>query len=204
MLQVTEKLVLLLLADYHNTHAKRAWPSVPLLAEEALLGERQLQRILRTLEEKKVIQTHQGNGRGNYSIYEFLGLERVTSGPPLLNGKDDISGQKGRHLEAKGRHLEPRNKEELQNLKATTTPVFAFPFQKPTLEEVTAYCKERQNQVDPQLWIDHYSSNGWKVGRNPMKDWRAAVRTWEKNWNGHRDKNAPPPRIKYLTEIPCD
>lgn len=54
-------------------------------------------------------------------------------------------------------------------------------FVKPTLEEVTQYCKERNNQVDPQQWIDHYTANGWKVGKNPMKDWKAAVRTWEKN-----------------------
>lgn len=55
-------------------------------------------------------------------------------------------------------------------------------FKKPTLEEVTAYCKERENKVDPQQFVDHYESNGWRVGgRSPMKDWKASVRTWEKN-----------------------
>ena len=54
-------------------------------------------------------------------------------------------------------------------------------FVTPTLEEVQAYCSERKNSVDPQHFIDYYSSNGWKVGKNPMKDWKAAVRTWEKN-----------------------
>ena len=54
-------------------------------------------------------------------------------------------------------------------------------FAKPTLEEVSAYCIERKNAVDPQSFLDHYESNGWRVGKNPMKDWRAAVRTWEKN-----------------------
>lgn len=52
-------------------------------------------------------------------------------------------------------------------------------FVKPTLEEVAAYCRERGNTIDPQTFIDHYTSNGWKVGSNPMKDWKAAVRTWE-------------------------
>lgn len=51
---------------------------------------------------------------------------------------------------------------------------------RPTLEEVSTYCRERRNNVDPQAFIDHYTSNGWKVGRNPMKDWKAAVRTWER------------------------
>ena len=50
---------------------------------------------------------------------------------------------------------------------------------RPTLEEVEAYCKERNNRVNPQAFIDYYSSNGWKVGKNPMKDWKACVRTWE-------------------------
>lgn len=53
-------------------------------------------------------------------------------------------------------------------------------FAPPTLEEVTAYCLERKNGVDPQRFIDHYTANGWKVGKNTMKDWKAAVRTWEK------------------------
>lgn len=52
---------------------------------------------------------------------------------------------------------------------------------RPTLEEVKAYCRERKNAVDPQKWFDHYTSNGWRVGRNAMKDWKAAVRTWEGN-----------------------
>lgn len=54
-------------------------------------------------------------------------------------------------------------------------------FQKPTLEEVKAYCIERKNEVDPEGWINFYTSNGWKVGKNPMKDWKASVRTWERN-----------------------
>ena len=51
----------------------------------------------------------------------------------------------------------------------------------PTLEEVQAYCQERNNHVDPERWFNYYSANGWKVGRNPMKDWKAAVRTWERD-----------------------
>ena len=53
-------------------------------------------------------------------------------------------------------------------------------FRPPTVEEVEAYCFERNNRVDPERFVDFYSSNGWKVGKNPMKDWKAAVRTWEK------------------------
>ena len=53
-------------------------------------------------------------------------------------------------------------------------------FTPPTLAEIVDYCNERQNGVDPERFFDYYTSNGWKVGKNSMKDWRAAVRTWEK------------------------
>lgn len=49
----------------------------------------------------------------------------------------------------------------------------------PTIEQVREYCLERKNNIDPQRWFDHYTSNGWMVGKNKMRDWRAAVRTWE-------------------------
>lgn len=51
----------------------------------------------------------------------------------------------------------------------------------PSLEEVTAYCSERHNNVDPNRFIDFYESKGWMVGKSKMKDWKACVRTWERN-----------------------
>ena len=61
-------------------------------------------------------------------------------------------------------------------------------FVKPTLDDVKAYCQERNNGVDAEKWYNHYSANGWKVGKNPMKDWKAAVRTWERNDSNGRSK----------------
>jgi len=52
-------------------------------------------------------------------------------------------------------------------------------FTPPSVGEVAVYCEKRQNGIDPQSFIDHYSAVGWKVGRNRMSDWQAAVRTWE-------------------------
>jgi hypothetical protein len=63
----------------------------------------------------------------------------------------------------------------------------------PALNEVEMYCKERGNGIDPQKWYDHYTANGWMVGRNKMKDWRAAVRTWERNGLSTPAKPARPP-----------
>lgn len=52
-------------------------------------------------------------------------------------------------------------------------------FTPPSLSMVIEYCKERDNKIDPEAFIAFYSSNGWKVGKNQMKDWHAAIRTWE-------------------------
>ena len=62
---------------------------------------------------------------------------------------------------------------------------------RPSLEQVKEYCKERKNEVDAQQFLNHYESNGWKIGKVPMVDWKAAVRTWEKN----DKKNKPNSRV---------
>jgi hypothetical protein len=53
-------------------------------------------------------------------------------------------------------------------------------FSPPAVEEIKKYCIERKNNINPETFIDHYTSNGWMVGKNKMKDWKASVRTWEK------------------------
>lgn len=58
-------------------------------------------------------------------------------------------------------------------------------FTPPTIQEVEAYCRERNTNVNPARFFDYYTSNGWRVGKNPMKDWKAAIRTWENNDYDH-------------------
>lgn len=54
-------------------------------------------------------------------------------------------------------------------------------FKKPNLDEVKEYCKERKNNINAEQFIDYYESKGWMIGKNKMKDWKAAIRTWERN-----------------------
>lgn len=63
--------------------------------------------------------------------------------------------------------------------KAATPPTREARFSPPSLSEVQAYISERGSAVDAQQFIDFYASKGWMVGKNRMKDWKAAVRTWE-------------------------
>lgn len=65
-------------------------------------------------------------------------------------------------------------------------------FVPPTVEEVMAYCKERGNGVNPDAYVNHYQSKGWMIGKNKMKDWKAAVRTWEQ-------KNPAPITATYVS-----
>ena len=68
---------------------------------------------------------------------------------------------------------------EIDSSASTTTKRKRF--EKPTLSEIEQYCIERKNNVNAEQFFDYYESNGWKVGKNSMKDWKAAVRTWERN-----------------------
>lgn len=86
-----------------------------------------------------------------------------------------LANQEGSGLQANQKPLntkqEPLNKEIREKAKR---------FVPPQLQNVIDYCNERANNVDANKFIDHYTSNGWLVGKNKMKDWKAAVRTWEK------------------------
>lgn len=83
------------------------------------------------------------------------------------------------------------NKEKPSNEgKKKVAPTKVRRFVKPTVEEVEAYCRERGNYVDAELFCDFYESKGWKVGSQTMKDWKAAVRTWEKG-DGRAARKTP-------------
>ena len=70
-------------------------------------------------------------------------------------------------------------KEIHSSAKSTTTKRKRF--EKPTISDIEQYCIERNNNVNAEQFFDYYESNGWKVGKNSMKDWKAAVRTWERS-----------------------
>ena len=70
-------------------------------------------------------------------------------------------------------------KEIDSSAKSTTTKRKRF--EKPSISDIQQYCIERNNNVNAEQFFDYYESNGWKVGKNSMKDWKAAVRTWERS-----------------------
>lgn len=61
-------------------------------------------------------------------------------------------------------------------------------FSPPSVFDVGGYCKERANQINPNTFVDFYTAKNWMIGKNKMKDWKAAVRTWE---NDNTKRNQP-------------
>jgi hypothetical protein len=72
-------------------------------------------------------------------------------------------------------------------------------FKKPTIQEIKDYCFERKNNVDANKFFNYYEANGWKVGKNAMKDWQACVRTWE--GNSHNNSQGETKRFMTAQEI---
>lgn len=77
------------------------------------------------------------------------------------------------------------NNENKNNNKDKGVTVRAARFTPPTAAEVAAYCAEKGYGIDAERFVAYYESNGWRVGKNPMRDWRAAVRTWTRNDAGY-------------------
>lgn len=95
------------------------------------------------------------------------------------------------------RYKSSSNKKTAKKQKTKITPKASrTKFAPPALEEVSNYCNERQNSIDASKFIDFYAAKGWMIGKNQMKDWRAAVRTWERTDNKEKhDRPATNTRI---------
>lgn len=98
-------------------------------------------------------------------------IERNNVTPMLQSGYGEIEIELEKEIKIE--------KEIDSSVKSTTTKRKRF--EKPTLSEIKQYCIERNNNVNAEQFFDYYESNGWKVGKNSMKDWKAAVRTWERS-----------------------
>jgi hypothetical protein len=96
----------------------------------------------------------------NYEDYQEVVNAKETKGKRKVNGEETDTTPK------------QECKEGIKNEKNVIPPTF---------EMVSAYCKERKNNVDPQRFLDNNEAKGWVIGKTKMKDWQAAIRTWEKN-----------------------
>lgn len=91
--------------------------------------------------------------------------------------------------------IDTNNKEDININNNSLYKRESIRFQKPTIDEIRQYCISRNNSVDPDQFFNFYESKGWTIGKSPMKDWRAAVRTWEK-----REKEIPQRKREFRRE----
>ena len=103
------------------------------------------------------------------------------------------------------KHAKDKDKDkDKDNKEKTPTGSKRKVFVAPSVDEVGAYCSERGNGIDPQAFVDFYASKGWMIGKSHMKDWRAAVRTWEakRKQEGGVKVGAGNERLVTLADIP--
>ena len=122
------------------------------------------------------------------SIYQNLLVQIGAANQLATDGQPDGNQRLTQYRRVEG------SPDKYSSVKRETAdkPPRASRFTPPTVDEVKVYCQERGSSVDPEKFVDFYSANGWKQGRNkPIVDWKAAVRTWERSdaQQKARDKN---------------
>lgn len=168
--------------DARNFHDGRTWTYNTVLGWQEhfpFWSREQMRRVLDRLKTKGVILTgNYNNTPMDRTIWYSFSDESIFL-PRQIQLPESANGNAG---------IDTAIPDTTQLPSSSKKAVASLPrFQKPTLDQVKAYCQERNNSVNPEKWLAHYEANGWRVGKNPMKDWKAAVRTWE-----HSDFGAAP------------
>jgi len=164
-----QKLICLYLRTHMNDYREAAWPSVARIAGKCSLSVRAVQGHLKEIQAAGYLMNngHSPSGTVRYAI-----CTPAESAPPQKTT------------------LPPA--ESAPELTKELTNTLSKGFKPPSVGEVAEYCRERGNSVDPETFVDWNASKGWMIGKNKMKDWKAAVRTWEKRekQNGYSNGNS--------------
>jgi hypothetical protein len=193
-LTTPERLVLLCIADHINNGTGKAWPSISRIANQTeIKDQRHIRRVIQGLASKGALGIERSAGKGNiYSLTQGPQTPGVTPpqglDTPGLQTPHPGSTDPGTQGCATRGPRVPTPPEPERTVNEPEENQKTKRFSPPTVAEVRAYCVERNNAVDPEAFIDHYTSNGWKVGKASMKNWKAAVRTWERNDGGRRTR----------------
>lgn len=167
--EIKNELGLLLIISSLTAEKGYCYASNEYLASLFETTETTISKKIKLLETKQYIKIN----------YRKRGCEIISREIRLSKKKiDDCQKRKSTIVENNKENNTSTNNKEINNNKLLFTKKN---FKKPTLDEVQQYCSERKNNISAEKFIDYYESNGWKVGRNSMKDWKATIRNWEKN-----------------------
>ena len=122
------------------------------------------------------------NKKGNYIHIAFLD-EQKTDAQGVSGVRRDAANERWRKQKDKDAMQNDANAYNIEEdkIREDKEKIKSRVFKPPTLEEVISYCQERENKVDAERFINFYESKGWMIGKNKIKNWKAAVRNWEKS-----------------------
>ena len=115
--------------------------------------------------------------------FEYLATqrERGKSGAQARLSGANAQSSAAKLGQANNNENNNNNNNDNENNNGVTVRAHSVRFTPPTIDELKVYCTEQGYKIDTDRFLAYYESNGWRVGRNPMKDWKAAVRTWVRN-----------------------
>lgn len=147
---------------------------------EKEISSSKVQRILKLFENEQLIEQQTCNKNRlitivNWNEYQDNTQESEQQNEQQLNNKRTTTEQQ---LNT-NKNIKNVRIKDIKESTTSSTKEKAKRFSPPTLEEVKNYCLERKNAVEPQRFFDFYTAKDWYIGKNKMKDWKAAVRTWE-------------------------
>lgn len=188
--------------------------SIDHLADEVNLSSMQVRRALKNLQKTGEIKLTTTNRFTKIIVKNYKKYQNCNN--QTTSHKADK--QKDTDKKQKSNNNQTTNKQQTNNKQTTTTKEYKEvkeedisldisskekskrKFTPPTVEEVIDYCKQRNNKVDAETFIDFYSSKDWMIGKNKMKDWKACVRTWERREKSSSGANG----VKLLPESERD
>ena len=139
-------------------------------------GEASIRSALSELEEAGYLRREQNREEGKFGKAVYIITDMLKSEKPCVENPLAEIPMAGNHAQYNTKEL---------NTKESNTKRYRF--MPPTVEEVEDYINEKGYSIDAHKFVDYYTANGWRVGKSPMKDWRAAVRNWSRN-NYQSDK----------------
>ena len=201
-LKGNELLIYALIAGFCQDGVSECWTSQETMAEWCGgISTRAVRDILQNLITKKLITKKEclnKNVKYSYKVVEIVPelssneQEVFSTQPELSSGGDrnffpvvqELSSGNNKIdniYDSKIYNKTIKEKKEIKEKKKDLPETKERVFKKPSVEEISSYCQERNNNINPEQFYDYYEANGWKINRNPMKDWKATVRNWERN-----------------------
>ena len=161
--------------------------SISFLAERWGWGREKTRNFLNLLESDNMITVKATTHQTTITIENYGKFQGAPTTHRATDRQQTVQQTDSRPDNERRRIKKNKEGEEVYMGAATHTP--------PTLEEVTAYCRERGNEIDPERFISYYEQRGWTLSKGqPMKDWKSAVRYWERNDAKSKNKYDNDPR----------